>query len=104
MNEDSSKNDDSGGAPVRTRSFRKWQPGPTLTPEQARRQSDVLRHAHRSLPRDTTVAFLNTYNQQLEGVPLHLALASDEGLLGVEQLLLEMKATTKPNGRLGAAE
>lgn len=93
MNEDSAEDRSSAIRLPQTRSFRKWQPSLMLTPEQVKRQSAVLRSASQALlSRDRTVAFLNSYNQHLDGVPLQLALASDEGLLGVERRLVEMKA------------
>ena len=98
MSEIPTANGEASATPVRTRSFRKWQPALVLTPAQARRQSDVLRYAHQNLAsRDITVAFLNSYNKHLVGVPLQLALQSDEGLVGVEQLLRKMKGTTDPD-------
>jgi hypothetical protein len=100
MNENPSGNGEAKGSPARIRSFRKWQPTLVLTPAQARRQSDVLRYAHQNLASPAmTVAFLNSYNQHLDGVPLQLALQSDEGLLGVEQLLMKMKGKIAPDVR-----
>jgi len=102
---DSSENGGRNGMGVSTRSFRKWQPKVVLTTEQSRRQSEVLRSAHNSLSsRETTVAFLNSYNQQLDGVPLQLALASDEGLLRVSQLLLKRKVRKEHAAKRGAEE
>lgn len=105
MNEIPSESGSAGGTRVRTRTFRKWQPNMALSPDQVRRQSAVLRCAHHGLAsRDATVAFLNSYNQKLDGVPLHLALESDEGLLRVEQLLMKRKAKTEAGVRLGAPQ
>jgi hypothetical protein len=105
MNENPSGDGGATGTPARTRSFRKWQPALVLTPAQTRRQSDVLRYAHQNLASpDITVAFLNSYNKQLDGVPLQLALQSDEGLLGVEQLLMKMKGTTDPVARVDPSQ
>jgi len=51
----------------------------------------VLQSAWRSLGASAAViAFLNTHNEQLGYLPLHLALESDEGLLRVEGLLGEI--------------
>lgn len=101
MNENPPGDSDATGTPARTRSFRKWQPALVLTPALARRQNDVLRYAHQNLASpDITVGFLNSYNQQLDGVPLQLALQSDEGLLGVEQLLMKMKGKSDPDARV----
>ena len=65
--------------------------GPRITPEQARRQNDVLRYAWRHFGEPgAVIAFLNTRHDQLDGQPLHLAVESDEGLMRVEGLLEEM--------------
>jgi len=40
----------------------------------------------------------------LDGVPLHLALESEEGLLRVEQLLMKEKAKRQPVAKLGASQ
>jgi hypothetical protein len=105
MNEVSCDNGSADGTRARTRSFRKWRPNVVLSPGQARRQSAVLRSAHHGFSsRDATVAFLNTYNQQLDGVPLQLALESEEGLLRVEQLLMKGKMKREPAVRPGAPQ
>jgi hypothetical protein len=105
VNEISSENSSATGTGTRTRSFRRWQPNVTLSPDQAKRQSAVLRYACHGLPsRDATVAFLNTYNSQLDGVPLHLALESEEGLVKVQQILMKRKVKREPAVRLGAAQ
>jgi len=71
-----------------TRSFRRHRDITPLTPEQLRRQSDVLTYAWRHFGEAASViAFLNTPNDQLEGRPLHLALESVKGLMRVERLL-----------------
>ena len=105
MNEVSSDNGNANGTRARSRSFRSWQPNVTLSPDQARRQSAVLRSAHHNLAsRDATVAFLNSYNQKLGGVPLHLALESDAGLFRVEQLFMRTSAKREAVVRLGAPQ
>ncbi|MFL6729107.1 MAG: hypothetical protein ACJ8EZ_04160, partial [Sphingomicrobium sp.] len=72
------------------RTFRRANPGPRLTPEQKRRQSDVLRHAwHHFGEAGPVIAFLNTRHRELQGQPLQVALHSDEGLLRVDRLLAE---------------
>jgi hypothetical protein len=74
-------------APV-ARQFRRFAPPSSLTPEQCRRQTMVLRAACEHLfPRGTAIAFLNTHHRKLGGKPLQVALESDDGLLRVEQLL-----------------
>ena len=75
----------------RTKAFRKSSDVPRLTPEQARRQSDVLRCAWSHFgERGPVIAFLNAQHKQLNGQPLHLAVESDDGLRRVERLLEEM--------------
>jgi hypothetical protein len=72
-------------------SFRKYSVAPRLTPEQKRRQSDLLRHAWRYFGEPgPVIAFLNTRHGQLNAQPLHLAVESDEGLMRVERLLEQM--------------
>jgi hypothetical protein len=85
-----------------TKTFRKYNSAPRLTPEQTRRQSDVLRFAWRHFGEPgPVIAFLNTQHDQLKGQPLHLAVESDEGLMRVETLLEEMTfmAQPSPEGR-----
>jgi antitoxin Xre/MbcA/ParS-like protein len=83
------------GAPI-ARSFRKYAPPSSLTPDQCRRQTGVLRAACEHLaPRGTAIAFLNSDNQKLGGKPLQLALDSEDGLLRVERLLASMNARTR---------
>jgi hypothetical protein len=72
----------------RTRSFRRHALAIRLSPEQLRRQNDVLRCAWRNLSEaGPVIAFLNTRHESLGGEPLHIALDSEEGLLRVERLL-----------------
>ena len=74
-----------------TKIFRRYSDVPRLTPEQTRRQSDVLRFAWRHFGAPgPVIAFLNSPHVQLNGQPLHLAVESDEGLMRVERLLEEM--------------
>lgn len=74
-----------------SRTFRKKNIGSRLTPEQTRRQSDVLRYAWRRFGQPgPVIAFLNSQNERLNGQPLQLAVESDEGLIRVERLLAEM--------------
>jgi len=74
-----------------TRRFRKSPPATTPSPEQLRRQNSVLQCAWRTLGASgPVIAFLNTHNEQLGGLPLHLALENDEGLRRVESLLGEI--------------
>jgi hypothetical protein len=61
------------------------------TPEQSRRQADVVRSAwsHFGEP-GPVIAFLNTSNDTLACQPLRLAIESDEGLERVEGLLRQL--------------
>src|SRR4051812_1937754 len=78
-----------------TRRFRKGTPPARPTPEQLRRQDSLVRCAWRSLGASgPVIAFLNTRNEQLGRLPLHLALESDEGLRRVEGLLREIAPET----------
>jgi hypothetical protein len=73
--------------------FRKRSNGPPPTPDQSRRQSDLVqaawRHFREAAP---MIAFLNSRHEALEGQPLHLAIESDEGLRRVERLLQQLNA------------
>jgi uncharacterized protein (DUF2384 family) len=76
----------------RTMAFRKRRNSPLPTPEQSRRQSDVVRSAWRYFGETSqAIAFLNTRHEALERQPLHLAIESDEGLERVESLLKQLK-------------
>ena len=80
---------DRGGG--RTKTFRRRNSAPRLTPEQTKRQSDILRCAWRHFGEPgPVIAFLNAQHDQLKGQPLHLAVESDEGLMRVERLLEQM--------------
>lgn len=75
----------------RTRSFRRYAPAIKHSPEQLRRQNDVLRCAWQKLTEPgSVIAFLNTHHEGLGGQPLQIAMHSDDGLLRVEQLLGEI--------------
>lgn len=83
-----------------TKRFRKSAPFVRPSLEQLRRQDSVLQCAWRSLGTSgQVIAFLNTHNERLGRLPLHLALESDEGLLRVERLLGEIALETT-DGRL----
>jgi uncharacterized protein (DUF2384 family) len=65
------------------------------TPEQSRRQSDVIRSAWRHFGEPgPVIAFLNTPHDTLDGQPLHIAIESDAGLKRVETLLNQLTLTT----------
>jgi len=75
--------------------FRRRHKSPLPTPEQSRRQSNVVQAAWRHFGEPgSVIAFLNTRNDALSGQPLHLANESDEGLQRVERLLDQMPLRT----------
>jgi hypothetical protein len=72
--------------------FRRRRTSPLPTPEQARRQSELIRSAWRHFGEAAPmIAFLNTLHDELDAQPLRLAIESDEGLLRVERLLGEIE-------------
>lgn len=84
-------------APRRTMAFRKYSKKPLPTPDEARRQSHVVQSAWRHFGEPgPAIAFLNTRHDGLDGQPLHLAIASDEGLARVEKLLSGMTRESNP--------
>lgn len=79
--------------PARSRPlvFRKHSKTPPPTPEQSRRQGDVVRSAWRHFGEaGPVIAFLNTRQDVLGGHPLHLAIESDAGLERVQTLLEDL--------------
>jgi hypothetical protein len=71
--------------------FRKRRNSPRPTPEESRRQSDLVQSAWRHFREAAPmIAFLNTHHHALDALPLHLAIESDEGLERVESLLKQM--------------
>ena len=71
--------------------FRKRSSAPLPTPEQSRRQGDVVRSAWRHFGEPgPVIAFLNTRHDALEGRPLHLAIESDSGLERVQAWLEQL--------------
>jgi hypothetical protein len=75
----------------RSMAFRRRRNAPLPTPEESRRQNEVVRSAwlHFGEP-GPVIAFLNTRHEGLDGHPLHLAIESDEGLQRVQTLLERM--------------
>lgn len=72
----------------RSMQFRKRSSSPLQTPDEARRQSDVVQSTWRHFGAPgPVIAFLNTRHASLEAQPLHLAIESEEGLKRVEALL-----------------
>ncbi len=62
-----------------------WADKPKLTKEAAKRQGSITQMAFLLLGgREAAIAFLNTDNGALDGRPLDVAIASDEGFANVE--------------------
>jgi uncharacterized protein (DUF2384 family) len=83
---------EAGAKPARrTMTFRRSNRLAPPTPDQSRRQANVVQSAwsHFGEP-GPVIAFLNTRHSGLEGQPLHLAIESDEGLERVQALLSQM--------------
>jgi uncharacterized protein (DUF2384 family) len=73
--------------------FRRFVAKTRMTPDDARRQSSIVQAAWKSFgEREPAMAFLNTHQDGLDGRPLDIATASDEGLATVQQLLAERTA------------
>jgi hypothetical protein len=65
--------------------FRKSRTGPVLSRDEGARQGRAVRAAHQALGDIEAVrAFLNCHHQGLDGRPIDLAVASDDGLARVE--------------------
>ena len=65
--------------------FRKARTGPVLSPEASARQGQAVRAAATALAdMDAARLFLNSHHDGLDGRPLDLAVASDDGLAAVE--------------------
>ena len=80
------------------RTSRKYAPPSSLSPDQCRRQAEVLRTACDKLfPSGNAITFLNSHNEKLGGKPFQLALDSDDGLLRVERLIEKM---SKAHGKM----
>ena len=77
--------------------YRKRRFAPAQTPDQSRRQSDLIQSAWRHFREAARmIAFLNTHNETLDAVPLSLAIESDEGLERVQRLLGEVDDGLRP--------
>ena len=73
---------------ARRMTFRKYRKTSLPTPDQSRRQSDVVRSAWRHFGQSAPmIAFLNTHHEVLAGRPLYIAIESDAGLEQVQALL-----------------
>ena len=68
--------------------FRKWSAGPRLASDAAARQGKVLKLAIDALGATGAMAYLNNADPLLDGRPLDLAIASDEGLQLVADALV----------------
>jgi hypothetical protein len=81
-----------GAKPARRgMTFRRSNRFPLPTPDQSRRQTNVVQSAWRHFGEPgPVIAFLNTRHSALEAQPLHLAIESDEGLERVQALLSQM--------------
>ena len=81
-----------GAKPARRgMTFRRSNRFPLPTPDQSRRQTNVVQSAWRHFGEPgPVIAFLNTRHSALEAQPLHLAIESDEGLERVQALLEQM--------------
>jgi len=81
-------------APAKPRMpFRRFVAKTRMTPDDARRQSSIVQAAWKSFgEREPAMAFLNTHQDDLDGRPLDIATASDEGLAAVQKMLDERGA------------
>lgn len=71
--------------PRRNMAFRRKGNSSLPTPEESRRQSDVVQSAWRHFSESgPVIALLNTCHSALEAQPFHLAIQSDEDLGRVE--------------------
>jgi len=68
--------------------FFKKSPVARLSREEAERQGRAARLAWETFPQPgAAVSFLNTFDSELGGRPIDLAVASAQGLLAVEQMI-----------------
>jgi len=69
-----------------------------MSPDRAKRQSDVASLAFLHLGgRDGAAAFLNNYDTDLEGRPIDIAIASDEGCGRVRRAIMRLAASRSPD-------
>lgn len=77
--------------------YRKRRFAPAQTPDQSRRQSDLVQSAWRHFGEAARmIAFLNTHHKKLDAVPLSLAIESDDGLERVQRLLCDVDDSLRP--------
>ena len=82
-------NDSNAGRPT---IFRRRYVPPQQTPDQSRRQAEIVQIAWRHFGDATPmIAFLNSHHKQLEARSLTLAIGSDDGLARVVQLLVDLR-------------
>lgn len=75
--------------------FRKRRFTPAQTPDQSRRQTELVQSAWRHFREAAPmIAFLNTRHEALDGRPIHLAIESDDGLECVQRLLQDLTRNT----------
>ena len=83
----------------RIMAFRSRSTAPLPTPEQSKRQGDVVRSAWRHFGEPgPVIAFLNTRHDSLDGQPLHLAIESEAGLERVRTLLEQLNTQSRTGG------
>lgn len=87
MSDNASEPLDTGLTAPKRKPFRNKHMAPRLSPEGVERQSRVTLHAWNLLGADSAIAFLNAYNDALDGRPLDLAVASDAGCEAVERAI-----------------
>jgi hypothetical protein len=67
-----------------------------IHPDQARRQGEIANLAFLHLGgRERALAFLNTYDTALEGRPIDIAVASQDGCWRVRRAILGMPASSE---------
>lgn len=73
--------------------------GPTLSPDEGRRQGRAVRAAQSALGSvDAVRAFLNSHHDGLDGRPIDLAVASEDGLIAVEAAIASESGTRSADG------
>ena len=76
-----------------SRPFRNKYDAPRLSAEEAARQGRATNLAFEAFrTAEATMAFLNGYDDALDGRPIDLAVASEDGLARVEQLIVVKRA------------
>ena len=74
--------------------------GPTLSPDEGKRQGQAVRSAQAALGSvDAVRAFLNSHHERLAGRPIDLAVASEAGLVAVEAAIAAESRAGPGSGR-----